>query len=234
MSKEMNYLYIPACPDAIAQAWHLSTRSLFFPMYFQLQQRGYNYSDRVISTMTVSVLTFWVIKPKTPNTNCFRDNLKSIKFGRCRWNSKKLRKNKKQTKKKEQQKYTELDHTAVCCGWEKKKKSDVSKERRMAGDTWSKSRSEDPEAVADTQTHNNHVTAALYTEIHTAVRGRRRSFTKHHHHPFPRVSLTPFLPHTHTHTLFSLSHTHIHTNTVARRQHAVHEACGESLLSRAD
>lgn len=117
MSKEMNYLYIPACPDAIAQAWHLSMRSLFFPMYFQLQQRGYNYSDRVISTMTVSVLTFWVIKPKTPNTNCFRDNLKSIKFGRCQWNSKKLRKN-----KKEQQKYTELDHTAVCCGWERKKK----------------------------------------------------------------------------------------------------------------
>lgn len=101
MSKEMNYLYIPACPDAIAQAWHLCTRSLFFPMYFQLQQRGYNYSDRVISTMTVSVLTFWVIKPKTPNTNCFRDNLKSIKFGRCRWNSKELRKktNKKRTTK---------------------------------------------------------------------------------------------------------------------------------------
>lgn len=118
----------------------------------------------------------------------------------------------KTNKKKEQQKYTELDHTAVCCGWEKKKKSDVSKERRMAGDTWSKSRSEDPEAVADTQTHNNHVTAALYTEIHTAVRGRRRSFTKHHHHPFPRVSLTPFLPHTHTHThtIQSLSHTHTH------------------------
>lgn len=81
----------------------------------------------------------------------------------------------------------------------------------MAGDTWSKSRSEDPEAVADTQTHNNHVTAALYTEIHTAVRGRRRSFTKHHHHPFPRVSLTPFLPHTHTHTHYSVSLTHTYT-----------------------
>ena len=33
MSKEMNYLYIAACPDAIAQVWHLSTEELVFPSW---------------------------------------------------------------------------------------------------------------------------------------------------------------------------------------------------------
>lgn len=47
--------------------------------------------------------------------------MKSIKFGRCRWNSKKLRKNKKQTKKKNN-KNTLSWTTQLCAVAERKKK----------------------------------------------------------------------------------------------------------------
>lgn len=195
----MNYLYIPACPDAIAQAWHLSTMSLFFPVYFQLQHRGYNYSDQVIFTVTASLLTFWVIKAKRSNCKHCRDNLRPIKFGRRRRNDDKLWKRR----------------AGPLGSVLRFKKSDVSEERRTAGDTWRKSRSGSLLRHTHTHTHKHQVTASRYTQIHTAVRGRRRSFTKHHHHhPSPGYHWHRFsLTHSYKHTQYpvSLSHTLTHT-----------------------
>lgn len=118
------------------------------------------------------------------------------------------------------------------------KKANVSNKRRMSGDTWSKSRSErllrQRQKHTPTQTPATQSGCALLTQIHTAVRGRRRSFTKHPTppppHSLPWVSLTPFLPRAHTPS----SHTHARLHKVAGRQRAVHVACGESLLSSAN
>lgn len=97
----------------------------------------------------------------------------------------------------------------------------------MAGDTWSKSRSErllrqqltlaHAHKTTKSQPHFRHKYAQLSGADEDHSQNTRPRHT-HPHPPLPWVSLTPFLPHAHA------SSDHTCTHKVAGRQHAVHVA----------
>ena len=92
------------------------------------------------------------------------------------------------------------------------KKANVNRGRWMAGDTWSKSRSERLLRQQQTHTHiqrspsNCHT---LYTNTHSCQGQTKIIHKTPTPPPPPWVSLTQFLPH--RHTPCSLSHTHTHS-----------------------
>lgn len=128
------------------------------------------------------------------------------------------------------EKKAELENVTLSVAVSETKKVDVTNNRRMAGDTWSKSRSERLLRQQLTHTHRppSHC-RTLDTNTHSC-QGQTKIIhkTPNPNPPLPWVSLTPFLPHAHTPS------NHTCTHKVAGRQHAVHVACGESLLSSAD